>query len=128
MAETNRPLSPHLGIYRWQISNSLSILHRMTGVMMSLSALLLVAWLVAASAGPGPYSAVLAFLRGPLGMLMLFGWSFCFFYHLGNGIRPLAWDICYGFSKQVARNSGWFVLVFAVSCTALLWFVAMVGA
>lgn len=125
MAESERPLSPHLGIYKWQISNSLSILHRMTGVLMSVGALLLVTWLVAASAGGGPYAAVITLLRSPLGLLMLLGWSFSFFYHLGNGIRHLAWDMGYGFGKQTARNSGWLVLLFALAATAVLWSVVL---
>lgn len=121
MAETNRPLSPHLGIYKWQVSNTLSILHRMTGVVLSIGALALLAWIVAAAAGTESYARVQGLLAGPLGMLLLFGCSASFFYHLGNGIRHLVWDAGYGFDREVARLSGWATFVGAVIVTALFW-------
>ncbi len=105
MARSDRPLSPHLGVYRWQISNSLSILHRATGVMLSLGAVALVGWLVAIVAGPAAYASVNGFFASPLGALMLFGWTFCFFYHLANGIRHLVWDTGHGFDKDRARQT-----------------------
>jgi succinate dehydrogenase / fumarate reductase cytochrome b subunit len=125
MARGDRPLSPHLGVYRWQISNSLSILHRLTGVMLSLGTLVLVSWLVSVAAGYGPYSVMNAFLDGPLGSLMLFGWTFCFFYHLANGIRHLAWDIGYGFESRQARLSGVTVVVISLVLTLGVWVSAL---
>ena len=127
MARGDRPLSPHLGIYRWQISNTLSILHRMTGVMLSIGALMLVTWLISLATGIGPYLSVNAFLNGPIGALMLFGWTFCFFYHLANGIRHLAWDTGRGFEKQRARLSGVMVLVVALILTFGVWVTAFAG-
>ena len=121
MANGDRPLSPHLGIYRWEISNSLSILHRMTGVMLSAGALLLVAWLVSVVAGEDPYSSLNAWLSSLLGRLMLFGWTFCFFFHLGNGIRHMFWDVGYGFEKQRARMTGWMVVTFSTAMTLIFW-------
>ena len=121
MADGDRPLSPHLDIYRWEISNSLSILHRMTGVMLSAGALLLVGWLVAVVSGEDIYSSLYAWLSSFLGRLVLFGWTFCFFYHLGNGIRHLFWDAGYGFEKQRARITGWIVVTFSVLMTLAFW-------
>jgi len=121
MSQINRPLSPHIGIYSWQISNSLSILHRLTGLALSVGALVLLAWVVSAALGPDAYAGVTRVLAGPLGLLVMFGVSASYFYHLANGIRHLAWDAGYGFEKQVARASGWFAVGAAVLATALLW-------
>jgi succinate dehydrogenase / fumarate reductase cytochrome b subunit len=121
MPVKNRPLSPHLSVYKWEISNTLSILHRMTGVALSAGALALLAWIISASLGQEAYASVEGLLSGPLGLLLLFGFSASFFYHLGNGIRHLAWDAGYGLDKDVARLSGWVTLVIAVIVTALFW-------
>ena len=125
MAHSERPLSPHLGIYRWEISNSLSILHRMTGVMLSAGSLVLVGWLVSAVVGEDLYFCLNVWLSTFLGRLMLFGWTFCFFFHLGNGIRHLFWDVGYGFEKQRARMTGWMVVTFATATTLIFWVYAL---
>jgi succinate dehydrogenase / fumarate reductase cytochrome b subunit len=125
MPQSDRPLSPHLGIYRWEISNSLSILHRMTGVMLSVGALALVAWLVSVVAGKGAYTVLNAGFGSVVGRVMLFGWTFCFFYHLGNGVRHLFWDAGHGFEKQRARATGWMVVVFATVLTLSFWVLAL---
>ena len=121
MPEMNRPLSPHLSVYKWQVANTLSILHRATGVFLSLGAIALAAWIVSAALGAEYYASVLALLAGPLGLLVLFGMSFSFFYHLINGIRHLFWDAGYGFDKHVARLSGWAAFIASVLLTALFW-------
>ena len=121
MSETNRPLSPHLGVYSWQVSNTLSILHRLTGVILSVSTLALLAWIIGAALGREAYESVRALLAGPLGLLLLFGMSGSFFFHLGNGIRHLFWDAGYGFDRDFARLSGWATLIAAVLVTALFW-------
>jgi succinate dehydrogenase / fumarate reductase cytochrome b subunit len=125
MPEIKRPLSPHLGIYKWQVSSSLSILHRITGVALSAGAMALLAWVISAALGEDTYNYVVELLSGPLGMLLMFAFSASFFYHLGNGIRHLVWDAGYGFDKEVARLSGWFVLGVAIASTALFWFGVM---
>ena len=121
MPEINRPLSPHVGIYKWQVSNTLSILHRATGIFLSLGSLALVAWVVATALGQSSYDAVLSILSSPLGLLVLFGQSFAFFYHLANSIRHLVWDAGYGFDKQVAQKSGWVALIAALLVTVVFW-------
>ena len=119
MPPRERPLSPHLQIYRWQISNTLSILHRATGAALSLGLLALVAWLIAAASGPQAYAHFAAFVDGPVGFLVLAGFGFAFFYHLLNGVRHLAWDVGRGFGKRERRASGWLVVVGACALTAL---------
>ena len=121
MAHSDRPLSPHLGIYRWEISNTLSILHRMTGVMLSAGALVLVAWLISVVAGKDFYACLNTWISSLPGRLMLFGLTFCFFYHLGNGVRHLFWDVGRGFEKQRARATGWMVVTFSILMTLGFW-------
>jgi len=121
MRSPDRPLSPHLQVYRWQLTSVLSILHRATGVALAAGAVLLVWWLVAAAAGPGAYGAVEAFLRSWIGLLLLFGWTLSLFYHLCNGIRHLAWDIGWGFNLEATYRSGWAVLSAAALLTLLAW-------
>jgi len=123
MARIDRPLSPYL-VYRWEISNTLSFLHRMTGVMLSIGSLALVGWLMSVVSGYDAYSRLTAFFAGIIGGLILFGLTFCFFYHLGNGIRHLFWDAGYGFEKERARMSGWWVLISALLLTLAFWIFA----
>ena len=119
MPEINRPLSPHLGIYKWSVTMTLSILHRMTGVALSLCALALVVWIVAAASGGEAYTGVTDILTGWFGVLLLVGFSASFFVHLGNGIRHLFWDAGYGFDKGTAQKTGTLTLVIAGILTIL---------
>ncbi len=121
MAQIERPLSPHIGIYRWQVSSTLSILHRFTGVILSIGAFVLVGWLVTVAAGYEAYARFIGGLSGVLGRTFLFIWSFSFFYHLCNGVRHLFWDAGIGFDKARARQTGWGVVAAAAIMTLLLW-------
>jgi succinate dehydrogenase / fumarate reductase cytochrome b subunit len=121
MSNTERPLSPHLSIYRWPITMTLSILHRATGVAMSVGLILLAAWLASAAAGAEPYSEFMTLMSTLVGRLLLIGWSFAFFYHLANGIRHFVWDTGRGFEKHQANASAWFVIILAVAVTAAFW-------
>lgn len=125
MSKVSRPLSPHLQVYRWEISNTLSILHRLTGVVLSVGALALVGWLLALASGQMAFGQVSAVLGSLPGQLALVGFSFCFFYHFCNGFRHLAWDAGYGFDKAVARKSGIAVVVVACMLTVSFWAVAL---
>lgn len=125
MPQESRPLSPHLQVYRWQISNTLSILHRLTGVALSLGGIALVAWLLALASGQAAFAGVNALLGSLVGQLALVSWTFCFFYHLCNGLRHLAWDAGHGFDRDVARKSGIAVVVAAVLLTLIFWTVAL---
>ena len=121
MSERDRPLSPHLQIYRWQWTMALSILHRFTGVALAIGTLLLVWWIVALSIGPDAFNLVNGLIASWIGQLCLLGWTFALFYHLLNGLRHLAWDAGWGFELDAARLSGLAVAGAAVALTILVW-------
>jgi succinate dehydrogenase / fumarate reductase cytochrome b subunit len=121
MAASNRPLSPHLQIYRPQMTSVLSILHRITGVGLGLGAVLLVYWVAAAAVGPERFAGAQALMGSWFGYLILFAFSVALFYHLANGIRHLFWDAGYGFDLPSAYTSGIAVLVATVVLTAIAW-------
>jgi len=121
MASLNRPLSPHLQVYRPQLTSVLSILHRITGIALAIGTLLLVWWLLAAALGSGPFAVVQGFLASWIGRLLLFGWSYALFYHLCNGIRHLFWDAGRGFDLKTAYASGWCVVGASVALTLIAW-------
>ncbi|MEE8307128.1 MAG: succinate dehydrogenase, cytochrome b556 subunit [Gammaproteobacteria bacterium] len=125
MSVENRPLSPHLQVYRWQLTMVLSILHRATGTVLSVGFLLLVCWLVAALSGADAYHQMVNLLSGWPGHLFLVGVSFCFFYHLANGIRHLAWDIGWGFEISRVYASGWSVIILSVVFTNAFWWLVL---
>ena len=118
---SNRPLSPHLSIYRWPITMVLSILHRATGIAMSIGLIVFAAWLLNAAQGPESYQYFRALMSGLVGQVLLIGWTFAFFLHLGNGVRHLFWDTGRGLEKEQANASAWFVIVFAAGLTAAFW-------
>ncbi len=121
MDRTSRPLSPHLLIYRWPITMTLSILHRMTGVALSVGLIALVVWLASIAFSADAYAVVAGFMGTIIGKLLLLGWSFSFFFHLANGIRHLFWDVGMGFEMRQANASAWFVIVATVLMTAGYW-------
>jgi len=121
MSNTERPLSPHLSIYRWPITMALSILHRATGVAMALGLIVLAAWLMSAAAGAAHYDQFAALMSTLIGRLLLIGLSFSFFFHLANGVRHLVWDTGRGFEKHQANASAWFVLLLAIGSTVAYW-------
>jgi succinate dehydrogenase / fumarate reductase cytochrome b subunit len=120
-SEHNRPLSPHLQVYKPQLTSMLSITHRMTGIFLSLATLVGVYWLAALARGPEAYAAAADVLGSGLVRLLLIGASFSFFYHLCNGIRHLFWDAGYGFEIRQAYASGWTVVVLSLALTIALW-------
>ncbi|MDA1326563.1 MAG: succinate dehydrogenase, cytochrome b556 subunit [Proteobacteria bacterium] len=116
-----RPLSPHLQVYKPQITSVLSILHRITGVALAAGTLLLVWWLIAASVGPGYFNIVQSVIGSWIGRLLLFGWSFALFYHLCNGIRHLFWDMGRGYELPTVAASGWAVVIMSLALTGIAW-------
>jgi succinate dehydrogenase / fumarate reductase cytochrome b subunit len=131
MPSQERPLSPHLQVYRWQLTSVMSILHRMTGVALAVGTLLLVYWLIAAAAGPHAFATAQEFIGSILGRILLFGWTVALFYHLCNGIRHLFWDAGRGFELRTAYASGWAVLVVTAALSVIAWiagYAAMGGA
>jgi succinate dehydrogenase / fumarate reductase cytochrome b subunit len=121
MSTQDRPLSPHLFVYRPQLTSVLSITHRFTGVALVAGTLLLVYWLIAVAAGEAAFETAAALIGSFLGRLLLFGWSLALFYHLCNGIRHLCWDAGYGFELPTLYRSGWAVVVATVALTLLSW-------
>jgi len=103
----------------------LSIVHRATGIAMSLGFAVFVVWLFDAASGPDSYAVFLAAMDSTIGRLLLIGWSFAFFYHLSNGARHLLWDTGRGLEKAQANTSSWLVLVVTVALTAVFWWVAL---
>ncbi len=103
----------------------LSILHRMTGVAMSLGLVVLAAWLMQAAAGPEAYLHFTILMSTIVGKLLLIGWSFAFFFHLANGVRHLVWDTGRGFDKRHADLSAWFVLIFTLAMTGIYWWAVL---
>jgi succinate dehydrogenase / fumarate reductase cytochrome b subunit len=111
--------------YRWQYTNTLSILHRLTGIGLSVGLLLLVYWLVAAATSTEAYEQAQRVFAHPLTRLALAAFSFCFFYHLLNGARHLVWDAGYGFEKKTARMSGWLAFLGGILLTLMFWAVIL---
>jgi succinate dehydrogenase / fumarate reductase, cytochrome b subunit len=123
MAKAERPLSPHLQIYRWYLTMALSIAHRVTGSAMAIGLLLFTWWLLALASGPEAFATVQSVMRSWLGLLVLFGYTFVLFFHMGNGIRHLVWDVGYGFDPTTAYHSGIAVLIFAGVMTVVTWLI-----
>jgi succinate dehydrogenase / fumarate reductase cytochrome b subunit len=117
---SQRPLSPHLGVYKFMYTMSLSILHRLTGVAASFGFLLFAWWLMALATGHDAYARAMQFLDTPVAKLLLVGFTFSFVYHFCNGIRHLVWDTGRGLERAQARRSGWVVIVMAVALTSLV--------
>lgn len=125
MASAKRPLSPHLQVYRPQITSVLSILHRITGVVLAIGAVGFAWWLTAASYGPEAWARAQGVVGSWFGMLVLFGMTFALFYHLANGIRHLAWDAGLGFELTTLRRTGWLVVIAAFALTGATWVCAL---
>jgi succinate dehydrogenase / fumarate reductase cytochrome b subunit len=121
MNDSGRPLSPHLSVYRWPITMTVSILHRATGVGLALGFAVLAIWLMGLATGPERYLEINTLLRSTIGTLLLIGWSFAFFFHLANGVRHLFWDAGHGFEKRQANASAWFVIILSLALTIALW-------
>ncbi len=124
MITDKRPLSPHLQIYRPQLTSVLSITHRATGVFLTLGTLVLVYWLIAAAAGAESFAHAQALMGSMLGQLLLFLWTMALFYHLCNGIRHVFWDAGYGFELESTYKSGKAVVISSLVLTLLCWLIA----
>jgi succinate dehydrogenase / fumarate reductase cytochrome b subunit len=123
MAGHPRPLSPHLQIYRRQLTSVTSILHRFTGIGLAIGLLYLVCWLSAAASGLDAFDRLQSFNGSPIGKILLLGWTVAFFYHLLNGIRHLAWDAGWGFELPTAYKSGTAVLIGTAVLTIAAWLI-----
>jgi succinate dehydrogenase / fumarate reductase, cytochrome b subunit len=120
-----RPLSPHISIYRPLINMVMSILHRLTGGALYFGTLLLAAWLIAAAMGPKAFDSVNAMFAHPLGMLILFGYTWALVHHMLGGIRHLVWDTGRGFQIWQVNLLSWLTIILSVSLTLALWAVGL---
>lgn len=121
MANTERPLSPHLQIYKPQITSVLSILHRGTGLFLSLGTIAFAWWLLALADGPDAFATVRAAINSWVGQALLLAWTFSFFFHLCNGVRHLFWDAGLGFELKTAHASGKAVIAASTTFTLIAW-------
>lgn len=118
-----RPLSPHLQVYKPQITTVLSIMHRATGTALAVGTLLVTYWLSSIAGGEESFNSANAILGSWFGRLILFFWSWALFYHLSNGIRHLLWDSGYGFDLPTVYKSGKIAVGASLALTILLWLV-----
>ncbi len=125
MPPVERPLSPHLQIYRPQITSVLSILHRITGFFLTSGAVALVGWLLAIAGGPEWFNCYRGFCSHSIGRMFLAGISFSYFYHLFNGIRHLVWDSGHAYDLPSVYRGGYLVLVLTGIATAFTWLLIM---
>ena len=126
-ATRERPLSPHLQVYRWQITMVMSILHRATGIGLTVGAFVLAWWLLALAQGGNTADRAMHLVASPVGKVLLFLFSMALVYHLLNGIRHLLWDAGRGFDIPSVYKSGYTVFALTVVITAAIWFLAMGG-
>ena len=120
-AASKRPLSPHLQVYKPQMTSVMSILHRATGVGLAIGTVILVWVLIAAATSESYYDYVVGLLSSSIGQLALIGLTFALFYHMCNGVRHLFWDMGYLFKLQNAFRAGWLVLASSVTLTVITW-------
>jgi succinate dehydrogenase / fumarate reductase, cytochrome b subunit len=128
MANRTRPLSPNVQIYRPQLTSVLSILNRITGVVLSVCAVMLVIWLGAAATGPEAYATAQGPIASWIGQIVLFAATFAFFLHLCGGIRHLVWDTVHGFELRSIYISGWTVVAGSIVLTLAAWVVSLLMA
>tara|TARA_A100001015_G_scaffold247011_1_gene283678 strand:- start:334 stop:714 length:381 start_codon:yes stop_codon:yes gene_type:complete len=121
----NRPLSPHLQIYRPQITSILSIFHRITGIALSIGSVLIVAWILTLSLGQSYYEYYSFFCKSWFGKTIFIVFTFAFNYHLSNGIRHLFWDFGYGYELKTVYKSGLVVILSACVLTTFIWIIIL---
>ncbi|MBL0942405.1 MAG: succinate dehydrogenase, cytochrome b556 subunit [Alphaproteobacteria bacterium] len=116
-----RPLSPHLQIYKPQLTSILSIVHRFTGIALVFGIFALVYWIMSIALGESTFIKAQSYFRSWYSQIFLFGWSFCFFFHLCNGVRHIFWDTGFGLELPHVYRSGWLVLYGSISLTLCTW-------
>jgi succinate dehydrogenase / fumarate reductase cytochrome b subunit len=124
-AVRERPLSPHLQVWRWHITMLSSILHRATGVALYGTILIAAGWAVALASGPFAYAAYLGYVGSPLGKLVLFGATVSIFFHLANGVRHLTWDTGEGLKPKTADMTAAAAMAFAIAASLAVWVIAI---
>jgi succinate dehydrogenase / fumarate reductase cytochrome b subunit len=127
MAQTGRPLSPHLQVYKWQVQMASSILHRATGIILAVGSLLIVWGLAALAAGQDAFATFTACAASPLGTIVMIGWTLAFFYHLCNGIRHLVQDTGKGYAIESFVRSSWMAIIVSIVLTVVVWAYVLTG-
>jgi len=127
MSSRERPLSPHLQVYRWQVQMVTSILHRATGIALAAGALVLAGGLLALMLGPDSWACFTDMASAWYGKLFLFGWTWAFAYHLLNGIRHIVQDFAHGYSIGAFVRNSWLSIIGSLVITAIVWVVALNG-
>ena len=120
-ATKERPLSPHLQVYRLPMTAKMSISHRITGVILSGGLILLAIWVIAAGQGEDAYNQAMSLIETPITRYFFVAWAFVLFYHMGNGFRHILWDVGVGLNEKAAVSSGKMVLLFAAIMTWGIW-------
>jgi len=123
MSTDERPLSPHLQVYRFEWTMAYSIMHRITGCAVAVGTVLFVWWLMALASGPDAFATVQDIIGSWFGRLLLLGWTWALFYHFCNGIRHMAWDVGWGFELKTAAATGHTIAISSVVLTLLCWLV-----
>jgi len=121
MAINERPLSPHLQIYKLELPMVLSGLHRITGIALSVGTILLVGWIASAAQSAGAFERLSQFLGGFVGQFLLFGWTFSLIYHSVSGVRHLIWDTGRMLEIDQIKTSSYVVLILSIVLTLLAW-------
>ncbi len=121
MASVRGPLSPHLTVYKWQITMVLSILHRATGVFLSIGLLLLSYWLLSVASGSESFDTISNHLNTWYGKVVLIAFTFSIYLHLCNGIRHLFWDVGLGFEIKTSNVTGYITAITSILLTVLSW-------
>ncbi len=123
--KTQRPLSPHLQVYRLPLTALLSISHRITGVALSVGMLLVTAFFIAAACGEEQYNVVMGIATSPFGKIILFLWSAALYFHMCNGIRHMFWDMGKNLDKARAMRTNYCVIIFTIILTTATWVIAV---
>lgn len=124
--QDNRPLSPHLSIYRWKATMAMSILHRITGIGLLFGTLFLVWWLAAAAAGPEAFATVAAIYGSPPGLLVLFGFTWALVHHMLGGLRHFIWDFGVGMDAPARDRIAILNIIGSIAVTLILWAVVFI--
>ena len=121
MSKEKQPLSPHLSVYKWQVTNTLSILHRLSGLALFIVGFSLSIWILSISIGQEMFDAISSIFTSPIAIVLWVLVTQAFFYHFLNGIRHLFWDIGKGFETRELKISGAIVVILSLILTALFW-------
>ena len=123
--KANRPLSPHIQIYRWQLTMVISIVHRITGMGLYAGTLLLAIWLIAVATGPREFDAVTGVASSWFGLLVLFGYTWALLHHMLGGLRHFVWDFGFALGRPARDRIAAANLVLSIGLTIALWAVVL---